>query len=265
MGAWPGNLPYKELALRVLRARYRTGEDFLRHYQPAFAAGGLFFPTREVLPVGETVLIEVRFPSLANKTVLRGQIAWCRAGKHRTKIRAGLGIEFQPSEARRRDFLISVAKGLTSAQDRAVVQRRHRRVPVTLPVQWRPTQERELRAGHVEDIGPGGAFLRSPALAPVGTDVVLEVIPPGSVRPVEIAGRVAWASETGAGFGVEFRSRDAGGMRRLKELVRRLEEMEDRDALESDLGGDGDGDGGGDSDGEDAATRSTDSLAPPKE
>ena len=109
--------------MRVLRARYRNGEEFLRHYQPAFPTGGLFFPTREVLPQGEAVLVEVRFPTLANKVLLRGQVAWCRAGKHRTKIRAGLGIEFQESEGQRRDYLLSAAKGVL----RPTVQRRHRR------------------------------------------------------------------------------------------------------------------------------------------
>lgn len=228
--------------MRVLRARYRNGEEFLRHYQPAFATGGLFFPTREVLPVGEPVLVEVRFPALANKTLLRGQVAWCRAGRHRTKIRAGLGIEFQASEARRRDYLLSAAKGV----QRPAVQRRHRRLPVMLPAQWRPAQDRDLHAAQVEDIGPGGAFLRSPVQAAVGIDVVLEVVPPGSARPVEIAGRVAWAVERdgAAGFGVEFRCRDAGGTRRIKELVRRLEEMEDRNAMDNDSESDGEDDDG---------------------
>lgn len=234
--------------MRVLRARYRNGEEFLRHYQPAFEGGGVFFPTREVLPVGEPVLVEVRFPALANKLLLRGQVAWCRAGKHRTKIRAGLGIEFQESEGQRRDYLLSAAKGVL----RPTVQRRHRRLPVTLPAQWRPAQERELHAGQVEDIGPGGAFLRSAFQAPVGLDVVLEVIPPGSARPVEIAGRVAWILERPdyAGFGVEFRCRDSGGTRRIKELVRRLEEVEGQSALDPENSdGDGGDEGGGSAEG----------------
>ncbi len=204
----------------------------MRHYQPAFATGGVFFPTREVLPVGEQVVVEVRFPTLCNKLMIRGQVAWCRGGKHRTKIRAGLGIEFQPTEGRRRDFLIGVAKG----QGRDVVTRRHRRLPVTLQAEWRRAQEREVYHSQVEDIGPGGAFVRTTERLPPGADIVLDVIPPGSVRSIEIAGRVAWSRQVPGedGFGVEFRCRDAGGVRRLKELVRRLEEMEERTALLSD-------------------------------
>jgi len=77
----------------------------------------------------------------------------------------------------------------------------------------------------LDDICAGGAFIRTREFHPSGTSVVIEVLPPGSTRPVAIEGRVAWSRETpGAeGIGVEFRCRDAGGMRRLKELVRRIE------------------------------------------
>lgn len=219
--------------MRVLRARYRTGEEFLRHYQPAFSTGGLFFPTRSVLPVGEPVVVEVRFPQLANKTMIRGQVAWCRSGQHRTKLRAGLGIEFQSSEGRRRDFLLAVARG----QERQVVVRRHRRLPVTLRAEWRRLQERKIHPGTVEDIGPGGAFVRTEAelegVAP-GVDLLLGVTLPGALQPVELAARVAWVVREGqTGFGVEFRCRDAGGQRRLKEVVRRLELMEQQGLLDS--------------------------------
>ncbi|MCS6914707.1 MAG: PilZ domain-containing protein [Myxococcales bacterium] len=213
--------------MRVLRARYRTGDEFLRHYQPAFAAGGLFFPTRTVLPVGEPVVVEVRFPELINKTMIRGQVAWHRSGQHRTKLRAGLGIEFHPSESRRRDFLLAMARGL----HHPVVMRRHRRLPVTLPATWRRLQDRHTYRGTVEDIGPGGALLR-PATEgggwPPGTELVVGLSLPGSVMPIEMSARVVWSSQVpgDSAFGVEFRCRDAGGQRRLKEVVRRLEQME---------------------------------------
>jgi uncharacterized protein (TIGR02266 family) len=216
--------------MRILRARYRSGEDFLRHYQPSFAGGGVFFPTREALPLGEQVIVEVRFPGLANKQMVRGLVAWRRAGKHRTKLRAGLGIEFHVAESRRRDFLISVAKGEIAD----MITRRHRRLPVTLVANWRVVFDRETHHSHVEDIGPGGAFLRTTEFMPPGTEIVLDVTPPGSLRPLEIAGRVAWTRHTTGeeGIGVEFKARDAGGTRRLKELVRRLEMLEAESAMD---------------------------------
>jgi Tfp pilus assembly protein PilZ len=209
---------------RILRARYRSGEDFLHHYQDAPSGGGIFFPTREAMPLGTPVILEVRFPGLANKQLLCGFVAWRRAGKHRIKVRAGIGIELYPAEAQRRDFLLAVAKGEIAD----AVARRYRRLPVQLAASWRVLHERGSRVSEVEDIGPGGAFLRTTALVPRGTKVVLDVTPPGCVQSIEIAGCVAWTRDVEGeeGIGVEFTARDAGGARRLKELVRRLELLE---------------------------------------
>ena len=101
------------------------------------------------------------------------------------------------------------------------------------PATWRRHNERQSYAGTVEDIGPGGAFLRTSAstigIAP-GVDLILGVTLPGSLAAAELAARVAWSAPGEDGFGVEFRCRDAGGQRRLKEVVRRLELIE-RQAL----------------------------------
>jgi uncharacterized protein (TIGR02266 family) len=222
--------------MRILRARYRSGEEFLRHYQPSLAGGGVFFPTREAMPLGTPVVVEIRFPGLCNKVMLRGFVAWRRAGKHRTKLRAGLGIEFLATEAKRRDFVIAVAKG----EIVEMITRRHRRLPVTLVANWRVICDRDTHHSHVEDIGPGGAFLRTTEFLPPGTEIVLDVTPPGSLRPLEIAARVCWTRHTEGeeGIGVEFKARDAGGTRRLKELVRRLEILEAENVVESDTSDD---------------------------
>src|SRR5262249_33566608 len=112
----------------------------------------------------------------------------------------------------------------------------HRRLPVTLVADWRVVFDRKTHHSHVEDIGPGGAFLRTTDFLPPGTEIVLDVTPPGSLRPLEIAGRVAWTRHTVGeeGIGVEFRAREAGGTRRLKELVGRLELLEAEGAVEVD-------------------------------
>jgi len=216
--------------MRILRARYRTGEEFLRHYQPSLPGGGVFYPTREAMELGEPVVIEVRFPGLSNKQMIRGFVAWRRAGKHRTKLRAGLGVEFHAAECKRRDFLVAVAKG----EIVDMITRRHRRLPVQLTAQWHVLQDREAHQSHVEDIGPGGAFLRTTNFLPPGTEIIIDVTPPGSLRPLEIAARVAWTRHTEGeeGIGIEFKSRDAGGTRRLKELVRRLELLEAESAMD---------------------------------
>ncbi len=51
------------------------------------------------------------------------------------------------------------------------------------------------------------------------------VSPPGAEVAMPLSARVCWKGHTGGenGFGVEWKSRDAGGNRRIKELVRRIE------------------------------------------
>jgi Tfp pilus assembly protein PilZ len=211
--------------MKILRARFRNGEEFLRNYQPALPTGGLFFPTREALEVGAPLVVEVRFPALRDRMMLRGLVAWRRPGRHRTKLRAGVAIEFADSEIDKRDFLLAVARG-----DRTdMVVRRHRRLPVDLDVAWRVASDRTWIRSRIEDIGAGGAFVSTSELRPPGTEIVLDVVPPGSLVPLSIAGRVAWVRQD-RGVGVEFRWRDAGGARRLRELVRRLERGELRAA-----------------------------------
>jgi hypothetical protein len=53
-----------------------------------------------------------------------------------------------------------------------------------------------------------------------GTEVVLELLPPGGAAPMPITGRVAYHS--GAGMGLKFLYRDGGGSRRIRELIRRI-------------------------------------------
>ena len=222
--------------MRILKARFRSGDEFIENYLPALPGGGLFYPTREQIPVGTDLLVEVRFPELANRQMMRAFVAWRRPGRHRTGLRAGLGLELQAQESRRRDFLLAVAHG--EVQD--MTARRHRRLPVALIAAWRVALDRETHSSHVEDIGPGGAFLRTTEFLPAGTEIVLDITPPGSLRPLAIAGRVAWSRHTTGqeGLGVEFKTRDAGGTRRLKELVRRLELLEaENDDSETDRDG----------------------------
>jgi Tfp pilus assembly protein PilZ len=209
--------------MRILRARYRNGDELLRAYQPSMVGGGLFYPTREALDVGTPLILEVRMPALrGNKVMMRGTVAWRRSGRHRAKLRAGVGIEFHPNETEQREFLLALARG----EDLPIVARRHRRLPVDLDVAWRVVEGRDSYPSRLSDIGAGGAFLSTSQVAPPGTEIVVDIVPPGALAPLEIAARVAWVRQKNGearGLGVEFRWRDAGGARRLRELVRRIE------------------------------------------
>jgi len=149
-------------------------------------------------------------------------------GRRNDGVRAGLYVEFLASESGKRDHLLSLAHAAAGTASPSGGQRRHRRLPIELRVDWRVPNQTERHISLVDDIGIGGAFLRTLDLPPTGTSVVIELRPPGANTPQSIEGRVAWSSARPGheGVGVEFRCRDIGGMRRLRELVRRIERHE---------------------------------------
>ena len=106
-----------------------------------------------------------------------------------------------------------------------MVARRHQRLPVELPILWQVPGALQDNAGILRDIGRGGAFVKTEEPLPTDGDVVLKVSPPGAEVAMPLSARVAWNSHPGGehGFGVEWKARDAGGTRRIKELVRRIE------------------------------------------
>src|SRR5688572_5371131 len=97
--------------MRILKARYRSKGEFLEQYQPTFLFGGLFFPTRDPVALGEAVVVEISFPELTERMLVRGFVSFRRAGRHRTGTRAGIGVEFLASERLKHDFLLAVARG----------------------------------------------------------------------------------------------------------------------------------------------------------
>ncbi len=207
--------------MRILISRFRNGTEFLERYQTSFVYGGLFCPTRQPIPAGDLIVLDIRMPSLRDHLLVRGMVAWHRRGRRSQSIRAGLGVEFLASEQGKRDHLLALARGETEPQ----ALRKYRRLPIELRVDWRVPNDRIRHMSLVNDIGAGGAFIRTRDAPPMGTPVVLELIPPGSTAPQAIEARVAWLRNTpgNEGVGVEFRCRDLGGMRRLRELVRRIE------------------------------------------
>lgn len=198
----------------------RNSREFSALFQPNMPDGGIFYPTRRKLDVGAPVAVRVRLGRRQPPMVLLGKVVWRRPGRHLEKIRAGLGIEFLPSEQQKVHYLLQLARAGQSAKSR----RRHERVPVDLPVRWRPLGAAEEQPGRLRDVGRGGAFVLTPQPVAGDEQVVLEIAPPGAEVPMAFTARVAWTGAAGEepGFGVEWRARDAGGSRRIRELVRRL-------------------------------------------
>jgi Tfp pilus assembly protein PilZ len=207
--------------MTILKAHFPSGAAFLDRYLPDLPEGGIFYPTRNAIAVGETVVVAIRLGRRRSPTLIRGQVAWRRPGKHSTKIKAGIGIAFLDTESQARDYLLAVARG-DSAE---MVARRHQRLPVELPVTWQVLGELQDNSGVLRDIGRGGAFVKTEEPLPPAGDIVLKVAPPGAEVAMPLSARIAWKGHPGGenGFGVEWKARDAGGTRRIKELVRRIE------------------------------------------
>ncbi|MCG5056333.1 MAG: PilZ domain-containing protein [Myxococcales bacterium] len=183
-------------------------------------AGIVFCPTRRKLPPGFPVRIMVRLGRRRPPLLLEGQVSWRRPGRHADKVRAGVGVQFALTERPKLDFVLEVAP----AGDPVKSRRRHERVRLAMPVSWWLEGEQEPRTGTLRDIGHGGAFVETQPPSDRDREVVLELAPPGAARAMSFSGRVAWTNSGGneTGFGLEWRARDAGGGRRIKELVRRL-------------------------------------------
>jgi len=207
--------------MTILKAHFPSGAAFLDRYLPDLGEGGIFFPTRRPLAIGESVVVAIRLGRRRSPMLVRGRVAWRRPGKHSTKVKAGIGIAFLSSETQTRDYLLAVARG-DSAE---MLARRHHRLPVEIPVLWQVPGALQDNAGILRDIGRGGAFVKTAEPLPATGDVVLKVSPPGAEVAMPLSARVAWKGGPSGehGFGVEWKARDAGGNRRIKELVRRIE------------------------------------------
>jgi Tfp pilus assembly protein PilZ len=198
----------------------RSSREFAALYQANFPDGGVFYPTRKKLPVGRVVTLKVRLGRRQPPLLVFGRIAWRRPGRHLEKIRAGVGVELLPSERPKSEYLLQLARSGDAVKSR----RRHERVPVDLAVSWRHEGASEGLRGRLRDVGRGGAFVQSTAPVHGDDQLVLEIAPPGAEVPMAFTARVAWTGKVGEepGFGIEWRARDAGGGRRIRELVRRI-------------------------------------------
>lgn len=215
--------------MKLITTRFRNGAEFLVRYEHSLQHGGVFIPTRSPLMSGESVILDVRMRELHDSLMLRGRVVWSRRSRRGSGQPAGMAVEFLSTEAKKRDYLLGLARGRHRQQRRG---RRYKRIPLGVDAGWRLLSEDQNRACVVGDIGSGGAFLKTERIVPAGTPVVLEVFMPNNTSSQFIEGRVAWANDVPGerGIGVEFRCRDMAGKRRLRELVRRL-----RDAMVNQL------------------------------
>ena len=92
---------------------------------------------------------------------------------------------------------------------------------MAVPVRYRTSESADFSESYLTEISVGGAMLGTPSPLAIDTDVILELTPPGAVVPISISGKATYHLPNGS-TGLKFLYRDAGGSRRLRELVRRL-------------------------------------------
>lgn len=202
--------------MRKLRCHYRSRQAFLSAILDGEGEGLRVYTTERFDP-GEELLCEIHFSGLPGKTIVRAIGARWHGARPRASVRAGGLLRCVGSEWRKLQHLRAVAEGKATFEQR----RKHMRQPVLVEVRWRRQDEVETAPGTVSEISEAGALLLTRAPLAIGEELVVEILPPGSARAHPVQAFVRNADHPD-GVGIEFMNRDAGGLNRLRELIRRL-------------------------------------------
>ena len=200
--------------MRKVRCNYNTSGSFSESLK---GERTLEVFTTDKFDPGEQILLEVSFPDLPGKLVVRAIGSEWHAARPRLRVRAGGQVLCTDSEWKKIEFLEKVANGSITLSAR----RKHVRLPVLAEIEWRRIGHPDSQVAAMSEISEGGALLLTDAVMEVGEEIVVEVTPPGSVRPMEIL-CIVRNTTNGEGIGVEFVARDMGGVQRLREIIRRL-------------------------------------------
>lgn len=165
------------------------------------------------------MVVELVCKALPNRVMIKGSVVSWRQALPRLRVRAGATVRFDSSEAQKVAFVIETLKGVRPPTPR----RKHTRLPVALAAKLRLDAQPATLDAELREISVSGALVGGIAQPPIGTDVVLEFLPPGGESPMDLAGRVLYHAGDD-GTGIRFLFREGGGSRRLRELVRRIKQ-----------------------------------------
>lgn len=202
--------------MRRIRCHYLSGEAFIAALLPSEEQGLQVYTTERFEP-GEELLCEVFFTGLPGKLMVRAIGKKWHNARPRLRVRAGGVLRCVGSEWRKLQFLHDVASGALKLEQR----RRHTRQPVLVEIRWRRQGESDFVAATISEISEVGALLLTPTPLTVGEELIVEITPPGSARPLEVQAIIRNVDHVD-GAGIEFMARDMGGVTRLREVIRRL-------------------------------------------
>ncbi len=215
--------------MRILTLVFGSPAELLEAYDQETGRGRLFARTRMEARLGEPLLVEVEMAGLPNRAVLRASVV-------SLKPTEGMWLEIDPGDAATRDFVLDVAHGRRQGKP---VERSDIRYPASLPVVWRSQGRPTGASGEVStviDLSARGAFIRADQPPPVGSEVHMFV---GlDEDQIKAQGRVTWvgANEGVTGFGVELDIPSGEDGRRLRLLLRHVQEKGKVDLGSSDSG-----------------------------
>jgi hypothetical protein len=206
--------------MKILFATYDSAEGFLSRLDMEGAgashAGHLRVPTKARYKEREAVVLEIGFPGLPNRVLVRATFS-------KEASKADADFEIVPGEEHKRDFLVAVASGRAQAKSLA---RKHRRFPMRLPARFVVEgQAVPLRGdAETEDVGPNGVFLKTPRSLPEGARVTVVLDPLDGSAELELHGRVVYTrankDEGEPGVGVQFDKPTTDDRKRLRRLIR---------------------------------------------
>jgi Tfp pilus assembly protein PilZ len=209
--------------MKILFAAFSSPQEFLQrlHADVRRDDAVLSVHTRARYDAGEALILEIGFPGLPNRLLLRA-LALDETGAQARGVASGAGepcFLIGPEETHKRDFLIAVASGKAVA----TWQRRHRRFPMRMQVRYAVSEcDADMARAELADVGAGGVALRTRGPLPDGARVTVLLEPEDGSASLEFSGRVVWTSsnEGGSGAGIQFESLGGEQMRRLRWMIR---------------------------------------------
>ena len=203
--------------MRLLTFTFSSADQFLRHYSDEYEGGALFYRTKTETEPQEDVLLEVAFPQLPNRMLLRGYVLGPKED--------GIWVAFNDSDASTRDFLLKIAQGDLEITQKAA--RAHDRFPTDVPVSYKPAAgDGDIRHARAVDIAVSAMFVRTDEPPDAGEQLELVIGPIGEeAETFTVRGEVSNQRDQGdhRGFAVRFDNKTADGPR-LRRFLRNASE-----------------------------------------
>ncbi len=203
--------------MKILFATFDSPDGFLSRLKldglAAGSAGRLCVATKARFEPREAVVLEIGFPSLPNRVLMRAVFAGATA--------SDADFDIAPGEDHKRDFLVAVASGRAQAK---ALARKHRRFPMRLPARFVVNgQDMPLRGdAETDELSAKGLFLKTSRSLPEGARVTVVLDPCDGSAEMEFSGRVVYTRKEvdEAGVGVQFDKLTTDDRKRLRRLIR---------------------------------------------